>query len=115
MDERTGLAERFEERRPRLRASPIACLLAQRGADAVQEAWLQRSGAAHGKVDTSSDGHVKASPARETLIGPSDDAGTSSRPGTMFRGMVIEPPLRNLRSIASRVGVVWTLGQPTTT
>jgi hypothetical protein len=51
----------------------------------------------------SSDGQDKASPAGETLIPPSADAGTSSRPGMICRGIVIDPPLRNLRSIASRV------------
>lgn len=54
-------------------------------------------------TSTSSDGQDKASPAGETLIDLSADAGTSSRPETICRGIAIDPPLRNLRSIVSRV------------
>jgi hypothetical protein len=53
-------------------------------------------------TSTSSDGQDKASPAGETLMEPSAEAGTSSRLETIRRGIVIDPPLRNLRSIASR-------------
>src|SRR5450432_3932007 len=52
MDERKGLAERFEEQRPRLRAVAYRMLGSLSEADdAVQEAWLRLSGAAHGEVD----------------------------------------------------------------
>jgi hypothetical protein len=50
-----------------------------------------------------SDSQDKASPAGETLIDPSAEGGAFSRPGTICRGIVMDPPLRNLRSIASRV------------
>ncbi|MFT3928584.1 MAG: sigma-70 family RNA polymerase sigma factor [Myxococcales bacterium] len=52
MDERDWLAERFEERRPRLRALAYRMLGSRSDADdAVQEAWLRLSGTAHGEVD----------------------------------------------------------------
>ena len=57
-------------------------------------------------TSTSSDGQDTASPAGETLIDPSAEVGTSSRPGTICRGIVIDPPPRNLRSIASRLASV---------
>jgi RNA polymerase sigma-70 factor (ECF subfamily) len=52
MDEGKWLAERFAEQRPRLRAVAYRMLGSLSEAeDAVQEAWLRLSGAAHGEVD----------------------------------------------------------------
>jgi RNA polymerase sigma-70 factor, ECF subfamily len=52
MDERRSLAEKFEERRSRLRAVAYRVLGSLSEADdAVQEAWLRLSGAAHDEVD----------------------------------------------------------------
>jgi RNA polymerase sigma factor (sigma-70 family) len=52
MDDRTWLAERFEEQRPRLRAVAYRMLGSLSEAeDAVQDAWLRLSGAAYGEVD----------------------------------------------------------------
>jgi RNA polymerase sigma factor (sigma-70 family) len=52
MDERESLAERFEERRPRLRAVAYRMLGSLSDAeDAVQEAWLRVSGAAYSEID----------------------------------------------------------------
>src|SRR5512138_3520451 len=51
MDERS-LVERFEEQRPRLRAVAYRMLgSVSEAEDAVQEAWLRLSGAAHSEVD----------------------------------------------------------------
>jgi RNA polymerase sigma factor (sigma-70 family) len=52
MDERQWLAERFEAQRPRLRAVAYRMLGSLAEADdAVQEAWLRLSGAAHAEVE----------------------------------------------------------------
>ncbi len=52
MDERKGLAERFEAQRPRLRAVAYRMLGSPGEADdAVQEAWLRLTGAAHSEID----------------------------------------------------------------
>jgi RNA polymerase sigma-70 factor, ECF subfamily len=52
MDEREWLAERFEERRPRLRAVAYRMLGSLSEADdAVQEAWLRISGTAYREID----------------------------------------------------------------
>jgi RNA polymerase sigma factor (sigma-70 family) len=52
MDERTWLAERFEEQRPRMRAVAYRMLGSLSEAeDAVQEAWLRLSGTDHDEVD----------------------------------------------------------------
>jgi RNA polymerase sigma factor (sigma-70 family) len=52
MDERKWLADKFEEQRPRLRATAYRMLGSLSEAeDAVQEAWLRFSGTAPGEVD----------------------------------------------------------------
>src|SRR5215510_11715428 len=52
MDEREWLAEKFEERRPRLRAVAYRTLGSLSDAeDAVQEAWLRLSGTAYREID----------------------------------------------------------------
>jgi RNA polymerase sigma factor (sigma-70 family) len=52
MDEEKWLAEKFEEQRPRLRAVAYRMLGSfSEAEDAVQEAWLRLSGAAHEEVD----------------------------------------------------------------
>jgi RNA polymerase sigma-70 factor, ECF subfamily len=52
MDEHSSLAERFEERRSRMRAVAYRVLGSLSEADdAVQEAWLRLSGTAHDEVD----------------------------------------------------------------
>src|SRR5579871_3427720 len=51
-DDRKWLAEQFEAQRPRLRAVAYRMLGSfSEAEDAVQEAWLRLSGAAHGEVD----------------------------------------------------------------
>jgi RNA polymerase sigma-70 factor (ECF subfamily) len=52
MDDRKGLAERFEAQRPRLRGVAYRMLgSVSEAEDAVQEAWLRLSGAAYDDVD----------------------------------------------------------------
>lgn len=52
MDERKGLAEKFEEQRPRVRSIAYRMLGSLTEADdAVQEAWLRLARADHGEID----------------------------------------------------------------
>jgi hypothetical protein len=53
------------------------------------------------ETSTSSEGHDNASPAGDSNTGSSFDADARSKPGTMARGMDIEPPPLNTSSIAS--------------
>lgn len=53
-------------------------------------------------TSTSSDRQERASPAGETLIDRRAEAGAPSRPGMPRRGIVIDPPPRNVRLTLSR-------------